>query len=199
MEEKTEVITKLRDFSLKALQRRFEKVIPIRRQGAKEGTLYELWKGGNKSVCAVKATSGGRISFPRKHDKWTPLYMTDFVIYARLSPKDANQIEVQFHSNSVIQEAFDTNLHHARGIGQDHLPVWLDADHEPGDRFVGSGFGKSALWVEFGMFGGDDPKPATLSSVPIDETRKLTIDEAKRGIAASLGISPECVEIHVRA
>jgi hypothetical protein len=201
VEEKTQTIAKLRDFSLKVLQRRFDRVIPIPRQGAKEGSFYELWKDGKKSVCAVKATSGGRICFPRKNNKWTPLYMTDFVVYARPSPKNANQIEMQFHSKSVIQEAFDANLRHAQSVGIDiiKLPAWLNADHESGDRFVGSGFGKSALWVEFGAFSEGSPKPAIISSLLIDETPKLTIDEAKRGIAASLGISPECVEIYVRA
>jgi hypothetical protein len=53
---------------------------------------------------------------------------------------------------------------------------------------------KKALWVQTGILGA----PSVEAPAPNAEPRKLTIDEAKRGIAAALGISTDAIEIIIR-
>lgn len=197
----------LRAAAVDLLHRRFGKIDPVTGQGIQEGTRVTFLEGKAKVVCAIKITTGGRISFPRKGTSWGTLDQIDRVLYVRAVPGDASSFEAQMFAQERLLEAFDQNYKHALKVGIAHLPTWLSADHEAGDRFVGSGFGKHALWKEVGKLApfGEmlpaetcEPKPME-HGAPVSAIRKLTIEEAKCGIAASLGISPDKIEILIRA
>jgi hypothetical protein len=197
----------LRDAGLSVLRGRYADVAPVTGQGIQEGTRVTFYEGTKKLVCAIKVTTGGRISFARKGATWGTLDHVDRVLYVRPITGDASRYEALMLPQESMKAAFDQNHKHAVKIGIDHLPAWLNADHEDGDRFVGSGFGKHALWKEVGEFsptleaslGKSSGMKLTTAITGASAPHKLTIEEAKSGIAASLGISPDKIEIVIRA
>jgi hypothetical protein len=192
----------LRKAGLAVLRKRFQNISPVTSQGVQEGTRLSFTKGGDTFICAVKVTTRGRIHFARQGAGWATLSHVDRVLYVRLRPGDPPHFEAQMHACETLVAAFEANRQHAETLGLPHRPAWLNADPEAGDRFVGSGFGKQALWVEVGPLlvqgATSAPSDDVRASSPA-APRKLTIAEAKEGLAATLGISPDAIEIIIRA
>jgi hypothetical protein len=115
------------------------------------------------------------------------------VLYVRPIPGDGRRFEAHMYSQDTLVKAFDANLKHTQSVGIGHLPAWLNADEEVGDRFVGSGFGDQALWKEEG-----DLVAGAKAILAKPDKVTAAIETAKKDIAASLGISPEAVEIVIR-
>lgn len=196
----------LRDAALDVLRRRYGEVRPVTGQGIQAGTRVTFQEGTEQLVCAIKVTTGGRISFARKGTSWGTLPQVDRVLYVRSTVGDPSRYEAQMFTRETLLAAFDQNREHAVKAGIAKLPTWLSADHEAGDRFVGSGFGEHALWKEAGELSAiaDISRCKTSESKltggsAASTARKLTIEEAKCGLAASLGISPDKIEIVIRA
>jgi hypothetical protein len=192
----------LRRAALEVLRKRFQSISPVTGQGVQAGTRVSFTKGGETFICAVKVTTRGRIHFARQGAGWATLPHVDRVLYVRLRPGDPPHFEAQMHARETLVAAFEANCQHAEGLGLPHRPAWLNADLEAGDRFVGSGFGKQALWVEVGPLliqgAAGTPSEDERASSPA-APRRLTIAEAKEGLAATLGISPDAIEIIIRA
>jgi len=126
------------------------------------------------------------------------LKQVEFVLYVRPASTDSSKFEAQMHSQANLLKAFDENYEAAKARHMEHLPVWLSADKEDGDRFIGSGFGKHALWIELGTSAeADEDRPATTTGATAEHVRRL-IEEHKRGLAAELGVSPDAIEIVFR-
>jgi len=117
----------------------------------------------------------------------------DLILYVRRLPRRTDQYEAQMFAQDDLLDAFDQNWAHAERAGITHLPAWLSPEKEKGDRFVGSGYGDKAVWKVSGLLNGES------SSSAEEQVQPLTIQQAKRGIAAYLQISPEAIEITIRA
>jgi hypothetical protein len=62
----------------------------------------------------------------------------------------------------------------------------------------GSGLTGKALWCEALGFDGEAARFRWRGSQPASEPRKLTIAEAKEGLAAMFGVSADAIEITIR-
>jgi hypothetical protein len=191
-----ELIRKLQEFGRRELARRFGVLSPLSGQGIQKGTRFQFKEAdGSSVICVIKVAAGdeiNRIHFPHVDGVWSTLKDVDRVLYVRQSRSQKGEFEAQMYAQADLLAAFNQNYDHARKIGAKHLPAWLSPEPEPGDRFVGSGFGSKALWTHTGSFQSEEVAPAA-------KVQPLTIQEAKRGLAAALGISPEAIEIIIRS
>jgi hypothetical protein len=200
VKKNTGFVAVLREAGQALLQARYGKIDPVSGQGIQRGTRFKIIENGKPVTCAIKVAAGSdihRIHFPRAGDEWSTLKDVDRVLYLRRSRSKNDEYEAQMYSQEVLLSAFNKNYEHAvkRGIG--HLPAWLSPEAEEGDRFVGSGFGGKALWKSTGVLKSGIAGISTEVSLDT-EIRPLTIQQAKRGLAASLGIAPEAIEIIIR-
>jgi hypothetical protein len=196
------IVKVLRGVGRQLLADRYGELEPISGQGVQSGIRFAISEGGERLICAIKVAAGEdvhRIHFPRNASDgtWSTLKDVDRVLYLRRRPDRRDKYEAQMHSQAVLLEAFDKNYAHTASVGMGHLPAWLSPDVEEGDRFVGSGYGTKALWKATGRLHDSDGVKPAVATAP--EVRPLTIQEAKDGIAASLGIAPEAIEIIIRA
>lgn len=196
MSDEAKIVVALREIGRRVLEERFGALEPVSGQGIQGGTRFQLSDDGRIKTCAVKVVTKdhGRIHFPRAQDGgWVTLRDADLVLYVRRLPGRADQYEAQMYAQADLLDAFDRNWAHAGTAGIAHLPAWLSPEQENGDRFVGSGYGDKAMWKVSGPLKGES------TSKGQEEVQPLTIQQAKRGIAAYLKISPEAIEITIRA
>jgi hypothetical protein len=157
--------------------------------GVPKSSRLSLSQPGERSkMGVVKVTTSGRISFPHKDGKWTPLHKMDCVLYAH--DQGDGKIRVQMFSREVIEKAFDTlrTALSARNMG--HIPHWLAPFHEQGERFIGSGFGDKAEWtVDIDPGAASVPSPASSLSE--------AIEQAKGIIANALGRNSREIDLTV--
>jgi hypothetical protein len=144
----------------------------------KSSRLALIKPGQSTASCVVKVTTSGRVSFPYKDGKWTPLHLMDFVLYTYA--RDDGKVRLQMFKREVVEKAFDTLRHSLSQKGMEHIPHWLAPYHEEGERFIGSGFGDKAEWtVELNAEEVSKPTaPASLSDA---------IELAKGIIGSALG------------
>lgn len=138
--------------------------------------------------CVVKVTSSGRISFPYRDGKWTPLHQMDFVAYAHAQAD--GKLRVQFFRREVLEGAFNVLREVLAAKGKEHIPHWLAPFHEDGERFTGSGFGDKADWTI-------DIDPEALAVSPPSVSLSEAIDQAKEIIAQALGRSAHEIDLTV--
>lgn len=190
-------ITALRDFGIAVLKRRYGAVEPLSGQGVQRGTRVKFTDEGKPIVCGLKVTGGprGRISFPYADGTWGALSQVDRVLYVRLSPEHPGQLEAQFHKQQTLLDAFNKNCHAAEAKKFTNLPAWLSADHEDAERFIGSGFGRFALWKELS----GTAMPAKTPSTPTTHSFAAAVERAKQNLAAELGLSASAIDITIRA
>jgi hypothetical protein len=197
MEDETSVVTILRGIGRRILEDRYGALTSVSGQGIQSGTRFTFADGDDRRTCAVKvvAKDHNRIHFPRAEDGvgWTTLRDVDLILYLRRLPARTDHYEAHMYSQAALLTAFDENRAHAVATGITHLPAWLSPEKEKGDRFVGSGYGDKALWKENG------PIKVGEQTAVDEPVQPLTIQQAKRGIAAFLQISPDAIEITIRA
>jgi hypothetical protein len=201
MKVRSEMRKALRGAGLRVLNARYSDVRLLGGQGVQEGTRVAFTEAGRTVTCAIKVTSRGRISFARKGAEWGTLSQVDRVLYVRSCGDDLGGFEAQMHSRDTLIAAFNQNQEHTASKGIGHLPAWLNADREAGDRFVGSGFGKDALWSESGKLseGPERTDPiSSLTSGAVHDLRKV-IQEAKKLVAAAFGVGTDAIDIVIRA
>lgn len=104
---------------------------------------------GSKQTCVVKWSTGGRISFTRNGDGEYDV-LKDFDLVAHVTPMadDPENVRVTLFERSVVEQAFEENYRELERRGQTHLPQWLNPEAEDGWRFVGSGYGRAAMWSD---------------------------------------------------
>jgi hypothetical protein len=199
MAKNYDMIRRLQEFGREVLQKRRGPLVPISGQGIQRGTRFQIKEDGKSLTCTIKVAAGEeihRIHFPYLDGEWSTLKDVDRILYVRQSLTVPGKFEAQMFPQSVLLAAFNQNYEHALKAGIKHLPAWLSPEFEAGDRFVGSGFGEKALWTAVGPL--DAPKDASPTETKALKVMPLTIQEAKQGIAAALGISAEAIEIIIR-
>ena len=174
--------------------------------GVPKLSRLEIDNGRERLACAVKitTTSHGRISFTRNDDgAYKVLSDSDRVVYARPVADDGSRLLVMMYDGETIRRAFDENFKARQGTDQEDLPMWLSPNHEPGTRFIGSGFGKEALWSETTPLEnpGVGAETHPTSSLPAEEGQPAPagiMEQVKTMLSAHMGVRPDQLEIDVR-
>jgi hypothetical protein len=175
------------------LHRRYGELTFVSGQGIARGERVQFWKDGQLVSCVIKTSNAGRISFGRRDGKWSGLG-SDFVVI--VAPRALGQEDyfVSMFDQRTMKIVFQANQDAQEKAGMD-LPNWIAPFHEEGRgaRGVGDGFGDKALWIE----------PLNSGSLPVasetEPVAALTIAQAKHGLAKTFGVSPEAIEIIIKA
>ena len=173
--------------------------------GVPKLSRIQIERGTEKLTCAVKTTTGGRISFTRNADgTYKVLSEVDRVIHVTPLADDEAMVRVSMFDSARVLTAFEQNHAALNADGKGHLPAWLNPDHEPGPRFVGSGYGKDALWSEVVPVStgpadhAGQPSTTEGSALPGSETTSGIMDRIKMMLSQHMGVRPDQLEIDVR-
>lgn len=179
-------------------------------QGARELSRVRILRDGESMICAIKTSTSGRISFVRDTDgTYKVLDEVDRVIHAHPMESDPSKIVVTMFDRATVRKAFDQNYKALTDHNMGHIPSWVNPEPESGWRQAGSGFKNEALWRKtidmsadagsraghFAWGAGDVevlPGPFDAPIAP------LSIKQAKEGLAAMFGVSPDKIEITIK-
>lgn len=203
--EKVELKHRLFEIGLQTLEANGYDVSRV--QGSGKSSLRQITKDGESKLVSIRTTQDQAIAFPRLKDDsgWKTLDEVDMVVAVsvddREDPKNGN---VHFLNGDEMRDRFD-QAYKARLDDGQKIPkgrgVWL-ALYRRYD-------GKRARLVGAGA--GLDHKPvAVVPLTPSDSpdgsnnedgaaTASLSISEAKRRLAASLGVAESSIKITVEA
>jgi hypothetical protein len=177
-----------------ALERRYGQLKAISGQGIAKGQRVQFEENGRTVRCVIKTSAGGRISFGRRADgSWSGLSESDYVVIVAPTELHGENLMVSMFDQTTLQNAFEAN-HSAQvkaGIG--HVPNWIAPFHEDGRgaRGVGDGFGDKALWAE-------SLHAISTLEATVSKTRRLSLQQAKEGLAQTFGVSPDAIEITIK-
>ena len=117
--------------------------------GVPKFSRVEIEKNGKVTICSIKTTHGGRISYTRNSDgSYKVLSQSDAVIHAYLVPNSGGKVRISMFPAAVVVKAFEANHQAKITHGMEHIPSWVNPENEPGWRLTGSGFQGKALWSE---------------------------------------------------
>jgi hypothetical protein len=176
-------------------------------QGVPKLSRLGLEMGGKKQTAVIKVSSGGRISFTRvASGSYRVLSDADLVIHAQPAPEDPTQVRVMVFERNAVIEAFEENHKALVAHKMAHIPSWVNPEYEGGWRQSGSGFKHKALSTDLVPIGpalmtvsGAQPDTASATPLPAPPTPlKLTLKEAKAGLAANYGVGPDDIDIIIR-
>lgn len=185
------------------LQRRYGELTFVSGQGIAKGQRVEFDDKGSRVRCVIKTSAGGRISFGRRGDgTWSGLSESDRIVVVGPTELEGEDLTISMFGQNVLMDAFEANHAAQTTAGVGHVPSWIAPFHEEGrgPRGVGDGFGKKALWSE-PMPGVLADGPVASSSLPApaaDQAGRLTLQEAKVGLARTFGVSPDAIEITIK-
>ncbi|MGO4705856.1 hypothetical protein AB4072_08780 [Microvirga sp. 2MCAF38] len=160
-------------------------------------------KGREKLACAIKTTTGGRISFTRAPDgSYFVLSDADRVIHACRSQDEPSKVRISMFDKSTVLDAFEANHKAKVERGREHIPSWVNPEYEDGWRLTGSGFQEKALWSETVEVSGSkaaNSATSTSSAALAEPSHEPGIMErVKAMLAEHMGVQPELIEIDVR-
>jgi hypothetical protein len=203
--EKIERRSRLFQVGVEALQKGGWTVERV--QGSGKASVRKITKAGKSQLVSIRTTQDTWIAFPRtKDDKdWVTLSEVDSVVAVSLDDaRDPKFVKVHMVDGREMLDRFN-RAYAARVKAGHRIPagrgVWVslyikESNHP---RYVGAGAGlkyppiatvpldpKARLEVEEKAASGDDEAP-------------LTIAEAKRRLALSLGVNPGSIKITVEA
>jgi hypothetical protein len=132
------------------LRRRYGDLSSIAGQGILTGERVEFVLDGKRVRCVIKTSTGGRISFGRRDEKWSGLDDSDFVVIVAPTAFHSDDHMVSMFDQQTMKAVFDANQAAQEKGGMGALPNWIAPFHERGRgrRGVGGGFGDKALWSE---------------------------------------------------
>lgn len=168
--------------------------------GVPKLSRLELKKGPEFLKCAVKTTAKGRISFARDDEgHFKVLDGFDLVLHVQpvIDETGVTAICLSLFSKERVLEAFEQNYAALQEDENSHLPSWLSPTYEEGRRFIGSGFGKDALWSEIVAI--SDISGGLKNGSSEDDGEELGVmDHIKAMLSDHLGVRPDQVEVDVR-
>jgi len=176
-------------------------------QGIGKSSVRRIVKGGERHTVSIRTTQDTWIAFPRNDDDsgWVTLDDVDHVVAVTVDDKDNPKHALVYMVNGdEMRERFD-RAYRARLDAGHSIPlgrgVWVSmfVAEDPGaPSSIGGGIalGKQPL-LDVKLDDVDGAPPAQ-TSAPHQEA-PLTIAEAKRRLAQSLGVDPEKIKIVIEA
>jgi hypothetical protein len=203
--EKADIKRRLFDIGIQALRDQGYHV-----ERARGGSsVRRATKNGESKLVSIRTTQDQAIAFPPKKDGgWRTLDDVDMVVAVSVDDKEAPRYAwVHFIDGDDMRDRFN-RTYEARKAAQLKVPkgrgVWLSLYKEESSdqpRRVGAGAGLVYPRVATVPLNGNDagPSPASPGFRPVDQPERLTIAEAKRRLAASLGVDESGIKISVEA
>ncbi len=180
-------------------------------QGIGKSSVRRIVKNNKQYTVSIRTTQDTWIAFPRNDDDsgWVTLDDVDYVVAVTVDDKDDPKEGLAYMvDGDEMRERFDRS-YRARLEAGHSIPVgrgvWVSMfvpEHPNAPSSVGGGIalGKEPLLVmKLDAAHGDEaPTDSALVPAPPIET-PLTIADAKRRLAESLGVDPEKVKIVIEA
>lgn len=170
--------------------------------GVPRFSRIKIAKGGETFSCAVKVTTGGRISFTRAaNGLYHVLSDVDLVIHAHRSEEEPTKVVVTMFDKDTVVAAFEANHAAKAAHGMEHIPSWVNPEFEDGWRFAGSGFREKALWSE-SVSASADKQEREVTEAPSDHREPGNdasfMETIKRRLAERMGVSADKIEIEIK-
>lgn len=180
-------------------------------QGIGKSSVRRIVKGTERHTVSIRTTQDTWIAFPRNDDDsgWVTLDDVDYVVAVTVDDKDSPKRGLVYMvDGDEMRERFD-RAYRARLDAGHSIPlgrgVWVSmfvAEDPDAPSSIGGGIAlgrQPLLSVKLDDVDGEAvAEPLVQASTPHHEA-PLTIAEAKRRLAQSLGVDPEKVKIVVEA
>ena len=183
-------------------------------QGAGKSSLRRIKKEGESKLVSIRTTQDTRIAFPRdkKDERWTTLSEADLVLAVSLDdPDQPSHGQAHLISGEEMRARFDRAYQARKAAGHTipvgrgvWIPLYQDDAQNPVNRVgAGAGLTNQAIYrapLEKPRPEVQDEEARSAEAAQTEAARgELTIDEAKRGLAATFGIDPSNVKIVIEA
>jgi hypothetical protein len=205
---KKDLRDKLFQAAIEALGDAGWKVETIRRSG--KSSVRQITKGKTVKKVTIRTSQDTWIAFPRnnKNDGWATLEDVDYVVastvdsyrnprFAHVHMIDADEMRERFDRTYAARKAAQYTLPHGRGI-------WVSLYDEESNNpvtLVGAGAGLAHPPIKrVPLTGQNSSAPSTLDKVATRDTEPkepLSISEAKRRLALSLGVDESNITITI--
>lgn len=215
--EKKATRTGLFAFAVETLEGEGWTVSRIPRGG--KASLRKISKGGKSYKVSIRTSQDAWIAFPRKTKSagWITLDEVDYVVAVSVDDRhNPSEARVHMMPADVVREHFD-RAYDARKAAQHRLPegrgIWISLYEKEALEpvtYVGAGLGlaykpigvldlaKASLPAGDEQVRADDDEDDDPIAVEGDEAiAPLTIPEAKRRLAAFLGVPEEAIKITI--
>jgi hypothetical protein len=203
--EKVAMKTQLFEAGVTALERAGWKVERV--QGSGKSSVRRIVKGKESKMVSIRTTQDTWIAFPRtEHDKgWRTLDEVDLVIavsvddphnpkFAKVHMLDGDEMRDRFNRAYAARKRAGHTIPIGRGVW---VSLYITESNDPVSH-VGAGAGlKTPPIATIPLT--EEPPSITEAAVVEDGTEPLSIGEAKRRLAITLGVKPENIKITVEA
>ncbi len=204
--EKVTMKTQLFEAGVRALERVGYKVERV--QGSGKSSVRRIVKGKESKVVSIRTTQDTWIAFPRtEHDKgWRTLDEVDLVVavsvddphnpkFAKVHMLDGDEMRDRFNRAYAARKRAGHTIPIGRGVW---VSLYIPEGTDPVSH-VGAGAGlKTPPIATIPLV--DDARPAIETAAYVEnDFEPLSIPEAKRRLAITLGVKPENIKIMVDA
>jgi hypothetical protein len=206
--EKVTMKTQLFQAGVKALERAGYKVERV--QGSGKSSVRRIVRGSVSKVVSIRTTQDTWIAFPRteKDKGWRTLDEVDQVVavsvddphnpkFAKVHILDGDEMRDRFNRAYAARKRAGHTIPIGRGVW---VSLYLPEANDPVSH-IGAGAGlKHPPIATIPLTDEPTPTPATTEvAVVEDAIEPLSIGEAKRRLAITLGVKPENIKITVEA
>ncbi|WP_421863620.1 hypothetical protein [Parvibaculum sp.] len=180
-------------------------------QGVGKSSVRRIVKGAERHTVSIRTTQDTWIAFPRNENDsgWVTLDDVDYVVAVTVDDKDApKEGLVYMIEGDEMRERFD-RAYRARLDAGHSIPVgrgvWVSmflAEDPSAASSVGGGIAlgrEPLLAMQLDASSGEDKSESSAPVSAGDEEAPLTIADAKRRLARSLGIDPQKIKIVIEA
>ncbi len=205
--EKATIKTQLFQAGVKALEQEGWKVERIPKVG--KSSIRRIVKGNESKVATIRTTQDTYIAFPRDAEdkEWLTLAMADMVVAVSVNDQANPKLaQVHFIDGDEMRDRFDRSRDARVKAGHSILPgqgMWLGLYEEEQSQppsLVGAGAGLKHPPVArypLAKTNADLPSPPESTEPPPMTNHPLSISEARRRLAETLGVSPDNVKITI--
>lgn len=171
-----------------------------------KSSVRRIAKNGESQVVSIRTTQDTYIAFPRTRDDkaWVTLADVDAVVAVSVDPDDKRFARVHLLPGDEMRDRFDRTYTARRGAGHS-IPlgrgIWLSLYHDEAvspPHLVGAGAGVAHPAIARVPL---DPSDEVVDAGEQRESKRVgegPIAEAKRRLAAALGVDPDSIDITIR-
>ena len=170
-------------------------------------SVRRISKDGESKLVSIRTTQDRSIAFPREtNGKWRTLDEVDVVVAVSVDDREAPRYAwVHFLPGDEMRDRFRRSYEARKASGLRMPPgrgIWLSLyrkESTDNPRLVGAGAGLVHPRVATVSLDNSDTGPRPTSPPPIEPPAGLTITEATRLLAKSLGVDESSIKITVEA